>query len=81
MLKVLSLLLCEMVLVITRAPCLRSDRRLRFELKRLPFQLESDESDARNAPETMLGGVAICDDDGDGRPDKLRANIATLKQD
>ena len=33
-----------------------------FELKDLPFRLDSDESQtARNAPETMAGGVAVFD--------------------
>jgi hypothetical protein len=54
-----------------------------FELKRLPFRLESDESPARNAPETMAGGVAVFDYNGDGRPDIFFANgapLATMKK-
>ncbi|HEY2466820.1 MAG TPA: CRTAC1 family protein [Terracidiphilus sp.] len=54
-----------------------------FELKRLPFRLESDESPARNAPETMAGGVAVFDYNGDGRPDIFFANgapLATLRK-
>ena len=54
-----------------------------FELKRLPFRLDSDESPARNAPETMAGGVAVFDYNGDGRPDIFFANgapLATLKK-
>src|SRR5215831_16562879 len=57
---------------------------IHFELQTLPFQLEGDESDARNTPETMLGGLTIFDYDGDGRPDIFLtngANIATLKKD
>lgn len=54
-----------------------------FKLKRLPFRLASDESPARNAPETMAGGVAVFDFNGDGRPDIFFANgapLATLKK-
>jgi hypothetical protein len=55
-----------------------------FELKTLPFRLESDESPtARNAPETMAGGVAVFDYNGDGRPDIFFANgadLATMKK-
>jgi enediyne biosynthesis protein E4 len=49
-----------------------------FELKRLPFRLQSDESPARNAPESMAGGVAVFDYNGDGRPDIFFANGAPL---
>lgn len=57
---------------------------IHFELSILPFQLETSETEARNIPETMAGGVAIFDYDGDGRPDIFftnGANIATLKKD
>jgi enediyne biosynthesis protein E4 len=57
---------------------------IRFELKTLPFVLQNDETPAKNAPETMPGGVAIFDYNGDGRPDIFftnGANIATLKKD
>jgi enediyne biosynthesis protein E4 len=57
---------------------------IRFELKKIPFHLENSETPARNAPETMPGGVAILDYNGDGRPDIFftnGANIATLKKD
>ena len=57
---------------------------IRFELKTLPFVLENSETPARNAPETMPGGVAVFDYNGDGRPDIFftnGANIATLKKD
>jgi hypothetical protein len=51
-----------------------------FELKSLPFHLESDESPtARNAPETMAGGVAVFDYNGDGKPDIFFANGADLE--
>jgi enediyne biosynthesis protein E4 len=55
-----------------------------FEWKKIPFRLENDETPARNAPETMPGGVAVFDYNGDGRPDIFftnGANIATLKKD
>jgi hypothetical protein len=61
------------------APC-----PLSFELKKIPFRLENSETPARNAPETMPGGVAVFDYNGDGRPDIFftnGANIATLKKD
>ena len=55
-----------------------------FELKTLPFRLENSESQARNAPETMPGGLAVFDYNGDGRPDIFftnGGNISTLKKD
>src|SRR3984885_1264234 len=57
---------------------------IHFELKNIPFRLENSETAARNAPETMPGGVAVFDYNGDGRPDIFftnGANIATLKKD
>jgi enediyne biosynthesis protein E4 len=57
---------------------------IQFELKSLPVHLDSDESaTARNVPETMAGGVAVFDYNGDGRPDIFFANgadLATLKK-
>jgi len=56
---------------------------IRFELKRLPFHLESNESQSRNIPETMAAGVAVFDYNGDGRPDIFFANgadLATMKK-
>jgi enediyne biosynthesis protein E4 len=55
-----------------------------FELRRVPFVLENSPTPAKNAPETMPGGVAIFDYNGDGRPDIFfanGANIATLRKD
>ncbi len=51
---------------------------IRFELKSLPFRLDSDESQSRNEPETMAGGVAVFDYNGDGKPDIFFANGASL---
>ncbi|MGA9673582.1 MAG: CRTAC1 family protein [Terracidiphilus sp.] len=56
---------------------------IQFELKKLPFHLESNESQSRNIPETMAGGVAVFDYNGDGRPDIFFANgaeLATMKK-
>jgi hypothetical protein len=57
---------------------------IKFELKRIPFQLENGETPAKNIPETMLGGVAVFDYNGDGRPDIFFTNgadVATLRKD
>ena len=61
-----------------------SDPPIHFDLKKIPFRLEQDETPAKNAPEAMAGGVAVFDYNGDGRPDIFftnGANIATLKKD
>lgn len=56
---------------------------IRFELRTLPFRLDSSQSAAKNVPETMAGGVAVFDYNGDGRPDIFFTNgadIATLQK-
>ena len=61
-----------------------SNSPIYFELEKIPFHLENDETPAKNAPEAMAGGVAVFDYNGDGRPDIFftnGANIATLKKD
>jgi hypothetical protein len=61
----------------------QSTSPIQFELKKLPFHLESSQTPARNAPESMAGGVAVFDYNGDGRPDIFFTNgadIATLKK-
>jgi hypothetical protein len=44
-------------------------RPIVFQLKTIPFRLENGVTPAKNIPETMLGGIAIFDYNGDGRPD------------
>src|SRR5438067_9548271 len=69
-------------LLLRAAPA--SDAPILFEMKTLPFRLENSETPAKNAPETMPGGVAVFDYNGDGRPDIFftnGANIATLRKD
>jgi len=76
-----SLLVASAILLLQAAP---APSPIKFELNRIPFRLENDETPARNAPETMPGGVAVFDYNGDGRPDIFftnGANIATLKKD
>lgn len=67
-----------------QAPAAQSTQSpIRFELKKLPFQLDSSQTAAKNVPETMAGGVAVFDYNGDGRPDIFFTNgadIATLKK-
>ncbi len=76
-----SLLVVAAVLLLQATP---APSPIKFELKRIPFRLENDETPAKNAPETMPGGVAVFDYNGDGRPDIFftnGANIATVKKD
>lgn len=73
-----------LLLFATQLPGSNASAPIHFELKSVPFRLENDETEARNAPETMPGGVAVFDYNGDGRPDIFftnGANIRTLKKD
>jgi enediyne biosynthesis protein E4 len=57
---------------------------IQFERKQVPFRLENDPTPAKNAPESMPGGVAVFDYNGDGRPDIFFTNgadVASLKKD
>jgi len=59
------------------------DSAIKFGLKDFPFHLESDVSKAFNPPESMAGGVAVFDYNGDGKPDIFFTNgadLATLKK-
>ena len=80
-------LLAALLLMIAAVAVLRGTppaSPILFELKSIPFRLENDQTPAKNAPETMPGGIAIFDYNGDGRPDIFFTNgadIATLKKD
>src|SRR3984885_13685264 len=77
-------LLSFTVLLVLQASPASSPSPISFELKKIPFRLENSETPARNAPETLPGGVAVFDYNGGGRPDIFftnGANIATLKKD
>jgi hypothetical protein len=57
---------------------------IRFSFHPIAFSLDSGETPQRHAPETMAGGVAVFDYNGDGNLDILfanGANIDTLKKD
>ena len=79
-----AVLLAPLVAAFALFPAPAPNPPIRFAYQPIAFQLESDETSARNAPETMAGGVAVFDYNGDGRPDIFfanGANIATLKKD
>jgi len=57
---------------------------IHFVYRPIDFKLDSCETPARHAPETMAGGVAVFDYNNDGYPDIFftnGANIETLKKD
>jgi enediyne biosynthesis protein E4 len=79
--RIIAVLSLTAVLLLHASP---APSPISFELKKIPFHLENSETPARNAPETMPGGVAVFDYNGDGRPDIFftnGGNIATLKKD
>ena len=47
---------------------------IRFELSKIPFRLDNDQTPAKNAPEAMHGRVAVFDYNADGRPDIFFTN-------
>ena len=52
---------------------------IRFSYRPIAFRLESSETPARNAPETMAGGVAIFDYNNDGKLDVFFTNGAVIR--
>src|SRR3954471_16581999 len=81
-LSLLSLVVVAAAVWVTTARS--SSPAIRFEFNAIPFRLENYLTPARNAPESMPGGVAIFDYNRDGRQDIFfanGANIATLKKD
>jgi enediyne biosynthesis protein E4 len=82
---IIPMLLVAMLSIPLRAaPPPAADAPIHFQLAKIPFHLENDETPGKNAPEAMAGGVAVFDYNGDGRPDIFftnGANIATLKKD
>ena len=84
MLRLCALLICSCICFSTELRGSSASSPIHFELHTFPFRLENSETAARNEPETMLGGLAVFDYNGDGRPDIFftnGANIATLKKD
>jgi hypothetical protein len=72
------------VTTVLSLPAFSASSPITFELKTIPFRVENDQTAAKNAPETMPGGVAVFDYNSDGRPDIFFTNgadIATLKKD
>jgi len=51
---------------------------IHFSFRSIPFQLDSDETPERHAPETMAGGVAVFDYDNDGNLDIFFTNGADI---
>ena len=56
----------------------KSTSPIHFSPQPIGFTLDSSESPARHAPETMAGGVAVFDYDRDGRPDIFFVNGAPI---
>src|SRR5450432_2321782 len=56
-----------------------ADSPIRITFQSIGFKLDSDETPERHAPETMAGGVAVFDYNGDGKLDIFFANGADIK--
>jgi len=54
------------------------DSPIHFAFQSIDFKLDSDETPERHAPETMAGGVAVFDYNGDGKLDIFFANGADI---
>ena len=81
-----SLLLLGLVMTLPsfRSEASQQPTPMHFEIKKIPFRLENSVTPAKNVPETMAGGVAVFDYNGDGRLDIFftnGGNVATLKKD
>ena len=55
-----------------------ADSPIRFTYQPIDFQLETDETPERHAPETMAGGVAVFDYNNDGKLDIFFTNGADI---
>lgn len=72
-----------LVLLAAAGPVRSADSPIRFSFHSLPFPLDSGETPEKHAPETMAGGIALFDYDGDGDLDLFLtggADIRTLKK-
>ncbi len=81
---VCAVIVAPLLAALVLSPATTPSSPIRFSYQPIVFQLDSDETPARNAPETMAGGVAVLDYNRDGRPDIFftnGANIATLHKD
>jgi hypothetical protein len=56
-----------------------ADSPIRFAYQPIAFQLDSNETPQRHAPETMAGGVAVFDYNNDGKLDIFFTNGADIK--
>ena len=60
------------------APHATSTSPIHFAYQPIPFELDSDETPERHAPETMAGGVAVFDYNNDGKLDIFFTNGADI---
>jgi hypothetical protein len=63
---------------ITASTTAPADASIRFSYQPIDFQLETDETPERHAPETMAGGVAVFDYNNDGKLDIFFTNGADI---